>query len=285
MQTYYSYFKCPGTKQMRCPVNAYMFFNHRRIRMPGMNYNLENKVVIVTGGSRGIGLEIVRRLLEQNANVVICGRKQEGLDIATSELNGGDRLLAVAAHIGKEEDVERLFAATLEKFGSVDCLINNVGMNIVTGTLDADPLLWKKIIDSNLTGTFLCSRKAGQIMRDGQKGKIVSITSIAAKRAAPFMGVYGVAKAGIEMMTKVLAQELGPFNVQVNAVAPCMVRTQFSEPFWSNQVVHDEIVKAIPAGRIAEPSDVAHPVLFLCSPGADFISGQTIMVDGGASAV
>ena len=96
---------------------------------------------------------------------------------------------------------------------------------------------------------------------------------------------YGLACCGIEMMTRVLAQELAPFQIQVNAVAPSMVKTGFSQPFWSNQALHDQIVKTIPLGRIPEPSDIAHPVLFLCSSGADFITGHTVMVDGGASAV
>ena len=99
------------------------------------------------------------------------------------------------------------------------------------------------------------------------------------------MGIYGVAKAGIEMMTKVLAQELAPFNVQVNAVAPGMVRTKFSVPFWSNNEIYEHIVKSIPAGRIAETVDVALPVLFFCSRASDFITGQTLMVDGGASVI
>jgi NAD(P)-dependent dehydrogenase (short-subunit alcohol dehydrogenase family) len=99
------------------------------------------------------------------------------------------------------------------------------------------------------------------------------------------MGIYGIAKAGMEMLTRVLAQELAPFKVQVNAVAPCMVKTGFSQPFWGNAELADEIIRTIPLGRIAEPEDVVHPTLFLCSSGADFITGQTIMVDGGASAV
>jgi len=248
-------------------------------------YGLENKVVVVTGASRGIGLEIARLLIEQDARVVICGRKPEGLEAATAALKAGDNLLAIAAHVAKEDDVNTLFDQTLAKFGTVDALINNVGMNIVTGTVDADFGVWKKIVDSNLNGAFLCSRRAGQIMREKQKGKIVSITSIAAQKAAPFMGVYGVAKAGIEMMTRVIAQELAPFNIQANALAPGMVRTKFSEPFWSNPEIYAQIVKTIPAGRIAEPADVAHPALFLCSAAADFITGQTLNVDGGATAV
>ncbi len=253
--------------------------------MGNLSYDLGGKVVVVTGASRGIGLEIARLLVEQDARVVICGRKPEGLAAATDELKAGDNLLAVSAHIAKEDDVNTLFDQTLAKFGTVDALVNNVGMNIVTGTVDADFGVWKKIVDSNLNGAFLCSRKAGQMMREKQKGKIVSITSIAAQKAAPFMGVYGVAKAGIEMMTKVMAQELAPFNIQANAVAPCMVRTKFSEPFWSNPDVYAQVVKTIPLGRIAEPLDVAHPALFLCSSAADFITGQTLNVDGGATAV
>ena len=248
-------------------------------------FDLENRVFVVTGGSRGIGFEIARMLLDQQAKVVICGRKKEGLDEAAGRLNAPDRLKTVQAHVAKKDEVDRLFAAVIEAYGRMDALINNVGMNIATGLVDAEPGLWNKIIDSNLTGTFLCSRKAGQIMREQKSGKIVSISSIAARRSAPFMGIYGIAKAGIDMMTKVLAQELAAFNIQVNAVAPGMVKTKFSEPFWSNDEFYKQIVKTIPLGRIAEPVDVALPVLFLCSPAADFITGQTLIVDGGASAV
>jgi len=253
--------------------------------MGNLSFNLDDKVFVVTGGSRGIGLEIARLLLDQNARVVICGRKQEGLDEAARQLDGGDRLVAAQAHVAKAEDVDRLFENATAAFGSIDGLVNNVGMNIATGAVDADPGLWNKIIDSNLNGTYLCSRKAGQIMRGQNKGKIVSLSSIAGRRSAPFMGIYGVAKAGIEMMTKVMAQELAAFNIQVNAVAPCMVRTKFSEPFWSNAEFYDQIVKAIPMGRIAEPAEVAWPVLFLCSEASDFMTGQTLMVDGGSSAI
>jgi 2-deoxy-D-gluconate 3-dehydrogenase len=253
--------------------------------MSTFTVNLSGKVFVVTGGSRGLGLALAQSLLAQGAKVTICGRKPEGLNAAHKALDGGDRLLTVQAHIAEEQSVDALFDQTLETFGGLDGLINNVGMNIVTSATDADPGLWRKIIDTNLNGTFLCARKAGQIMRSHQRGKIVSISSIASRRAAPAMGIYGVAKAGIEMLTRVLAQELAPFNIQVNAVAPCMVRTQFSEPFWSNAELYDLVVKGIPMGRIAEPEDVVGPVLFLCSEAANFITGQTIAVDGGATAI
>lgn len=253
--------------------------------MSNLAYGLDGRVFVITGGSRGIGFEIAKLLIGQNAKVVICGRKKEGLEEAKEALAGGNNIQAIQAHVAKEADVENLFDQALKCFGKVDGLINNVGMNLITSVADADYSLWQKIIESNLNGTFLCSKKAGQIMRNQKRGKIVSISSIAARRSAPAMGIYGIAKAGIEMMTKVLAQELAPFNIQVNAVAPGMVKTKFSEPFWSNKEIYDQIVRTIPLGRIAEPSDVAHPVLFLCSDASDFITGQTIMVDGGASAI
>ena len=253
--------------------------------MRHLSYGLEGDVVVVTGGSRGIGLGLAKQLLAQGARVAICGRKQEGLDAATAELDGGDRLLAIPAHIAKEGDVTRLFDQVVERFGRLDALVNNVGMNLATGVVDTEPALFNKILESNLTGTWLCSRQAARVMQPQKAGRIVNITSLAAHRAAPLMGIYGIAKAAVEMLTKTLAQELGPYNIQVNAVAPCMVRTQFSQPFWSNAELLQEVIKGIPLGRIAETGDVVHPVLFLCSDGAAFITGQTLLVDGGASAV
>jgi len=254
--------------------------------MSGMSYGLEEKVVVVTGGSRGVGLELARNFLAQGARVVICGRKEENLKAAVEKLNSGERLLAVAAHIAKEGDVENLFDTAVRQFGGLDILVNNVGMNLLTASVtDTDLPVWNKIMEGNLTGTFLCARKAARIMREKKRGKIVSISSIAGTRAAPAMGIYGIAKAGVEMLTKVLASELAAFNIQVNAVAPGMVRTDFSKPFWSTPAFHDQIVKAIPAGRIAETADLVPIVLLLASRHTDYITGQTITVDGGASAI
>ncbi|MGQ9843349.1 MAG: SDR family NAD(P)-dependent oxidoreductase [Spirochaetota bacterium] len=251
-----------------------------------LSYNLDGKVALVTGGTRGIGLAIAQELLRQNAKVVICARKQEGLDNAKKLLNAGDNLVTCVAHIAKEDDVNALVDTAVKAFSKIDILINNVGMNLPTGSLiDVELSVWQKIIDSNLTGTFLVSKKVGAIMRQQKSGTIVSISSIAGHFASPGMNAYGIAKAGIEMMTKNLALELAPFNVQVNAVAPGIVRTDFSKPFWSNDAIHDMIVKNIPMGRIAEVDEVVHPVLFLASSGACYITGQTILIDGGASII
>ncbi len=251
-----------------------------------MKFDLKDKIALVTGASRGIGLDIAKNLLDEGAIVFICGRKQEGLDSARQTLGNPDTLFTIQAHIGKPDDVEALFTAVEQQAGHLDILINNVGMNLITpGVADLDPGLWQKIIDTNLTGTFLVSRRAAAMMRTRSKGKIVTISSIAGTRATPGMGIYGIAKAGIEMLTKVLAAEMAMFNIQVNAVAPAMVRTQFSKAFWENEELLAHVTSTIPMKRIAEIEDVVQPVLFLASQGSSYITGQTLMVDGGATAV
>ncbi len=238
---------------------------------------------IVTGGSRGVGLEMARELLRQKAKVVICARKQEGLDQAVAELGVEEDLLPVMAHIAKEDQVDNLFNLTMNRFGRVDVLVNNVGMNLMTeSVVEVNYDQWQKIVDSNLNGTFLCSSRAARIMKEQKSGKIINISSVAGQKATPAMGIYGVAKSGVDMLTRVLASELAGHNIQVNAVAPAMVKTDFSKPFWSNPDVYQEIVKGIPMGRIAEPEEIVHPVLFLASGGASFMNGQTLIVDGGS---
>lgn len=250
-----------------------------------MNYNLKDKVCLVTGGSRGIGLELAKTLVAESAKVIICGRKQENLDQAAQQL-GSDNLTTIASHIAKPDQVEQMFEQIKEQFGGLDILFNNVGMNLMTPQIaELAPEMWQKIMDSNLTGTFLVSRKAAAMMQEKKSGKIITVSSVAAKKATPGMGIYGIAKAGMEMMTKVLASELAAHNIQVNAVAPAMVRTDFSKPFWSNDEFLAYVTKSIPMGRIAEPMEVVHPALFLASEGASYITGQTLIVDGGSTAV
>lgn len=244
------------------------------------------KSALVTGGSRGLGLAIAAALAEKGARVAICGRKQENLDAAVRELEAkGLKALARQAHMGKAEQVDALFEEIRESFGRLDILVNNVGMNLPTPSVaDLDEGLWDKILEGNLKSAFLASRRAVPLMKGQGGGRIVNISSIAARKAAPGMGVYCVAKAGLEMLTRVLAKELASDRISVNAVAPGMIRTGFSKPFWGNEALLADLTAAIPMGRIAETEDVVGAVLFLCSSWAEYITGEVVNVDGGAMA-
>ncbi|RJR48261.1 MAG: SDR family oxidoreductase [Desulfobacteraceae bacterium] len=254
--------------------------------MSGMEMDLSGKVALVTGGSRGIGMAIAMAMAEKGAKVVISGRKQENLDRAAAEFKKQNlQVLAVSANAGQAGQVDSLFNEVDRNFDGIDILVNNVGTNILTPSVaEADEALFDKLMETNLKSAFLASGQAAKRMKRRGGGKIVNISSIAARKAARGMGIYCVAKAGLEMLTKVLAQELAPDHINVNAVAPSVVKTKFSQPFWSNESILNEILKTIPMGRIAETSDVVGAVLFLSSSLSDFITGGVIDVDGGSMA-
>lgn len=251
--------------------------------MAGMSFDLSGKAALVTGGSRGLGKDIATAMAQKGARVTVCGRKQDNLDQAMEEFSGkGLDVLSQAADVGKSEQVRGLIGFVEENHGKLDILVNNVGMNILTPSLvEADESLWDKIIQTNLKGTFLVSKQTVPLMKNAGGGKIINISSIAARKAARGMGIYCVAKAGVEMLTRVLAVELAADNIQVNGVSPGMVKTKFSQPFWENEELLKELAQSIPAGRIAETKDVVGTVLFLASGASDFVNGEIITVDGG----
>jgi 2-deoxy-D-gluconate 3-dehydrogenase len=254
--------------------------------MGAWNIDLAGKVALITGGSRGLGKAIALAMADHGAKVVICGRKQENLDKAVEDVRKADpEVMALQAHAGKGDQVAALMRSVDERHGRLDILINNVGTNILTPSVaEADEGLWDKLMETNLKSAFLAVSHAYPLMKKAGKGKIVNISSIAARRAARGMGIYGVAKAALEMLTRVLAVELAPDRICVNAVAPCVVRTRFSQPFWSNERLLKEITATIPMGRIAEPADVVGAVLYLASNLADFVTGEIVTVDGGSMA-
>ncbi len=241
----------------------------------------ENKRVLVTGGSRGIGLGLAGHFVSQGARVAICGRKEVNLQKAKEEIGN---LLALPANLGKAEEVEKLFDRLRSEFGGLEILVNSVGMNIFTpSTVEAEVALWDKIMDSNLKSAFMCCRQAFPLMKE-KGGSIINISSIAAQRASPGMGIYGIAKAGINMLTNVLAKELASYGIRVNALAPGVVETDFSKPFWSDAAILKEILKGVPQGRIAKIEDVVQAVDFLASEKSGYLTGEIISLCGGAEA-
>jgi dehydrogenase/reductase SDR family protein 4 len=251
-----------------------------------VDIDLAGKVAVITGGSRGLGKDIAAAMARRGAQVTICGRKQENLDKAIEAFKKDDlEIVGFPANVGKADQVEALFQDVDKRFGKVDILVNNAVMNIFTPSVaEVDEGLWDKTLETNLKGPFLTIKYALNLFKNAGGGKIINITSIAARKAAIGMGIYCVAKAGVEMLTKVLALELARAGIRVNAVAPGMVKTQFSMPFWSNEDLLKEITKSIPLGRIAEIDDVVGAVLFLASDMSNYITGEIITVDGGSTA-
>jgi len=254
--------------------------------MAEKDIDLTGKVALVTGGSRGLGRDIALAMAERGAHMAICGRKRENLDQAREEFTKrGLEVLSRDANVSKSDEVRALIQAVNEKSGRLDILVNNVGTNILTPSVaEADEGLWDKIMATSLKSAFLVSSHAVALMKKTGGGKIINISSIAARKASRGMGIYCVAKAGLEMLTRVMAVELAADHINVNAVAPSMIRTAFSQPLWSNEGLYHEILKTIPMGRVAETNDVVGAVLFLASELSEFITGEVVTVDGGSMA-
>jgi dehydrogenase/reductase SDR family protein 4 len=249
--------------------------------------SLAGKSAIVTGGRRGIGRAIALALVEAGADVALGDRVVEDgeLEAVAAEIKKmGRRSLAVQADITQKADVDGLVQKTLAEFGTVDLLVNNAAMNIRAPLLELKEEGWDRVIDTDLKGYYLCSQAAGKVMVSQKRGNIINIASTAAMDTAPQMGAYCIAKAGVVMLTRILAIELSPFNIRVNAVAPSLVKTKFSQPLWAEAETLKRIESEIPLGRLAEPEDIVGPVLFLASEDSAYITGHTIVVDGGSIA-
>lgn len=244
---------------------------------------LKDKVIVVTGASRGIGEAIARACIEGGARVVLASRKQADLDRVAASLPA-ERAIAVACHTGKAEEVEALFGKAVERFGKVDGLVNNAATNPHFGPLvDTPDAAIDKTIEVNVRGYFYCARAFVRRAR-GQTpggGSIVNIASVAGLRAAPMQGIYGMTKAAVISMTQTLAFELGSSAIRVNAIAPGLVETKFAAALVGNPMLRDHIVNRTPLARHAQPVEIAGAAVYLLSDAASFTTGSVMVVDGG----
>jgi NAD(P)-dependent dehydrogenase (short-subunit alcohol dehydrogenase family) len=249
------------------------------------NYSLKGKVAIVTGGSRGIGRAIALGFAEAGADVAVASRTSADLEKVVKEIEAkGRRALAVQTNIAVKSEVDNMVAKTLDKFGTIDILVNNAAINVMRPLVDLREDGWDKVMNVDLKGYFLCSQAAAKVMMDKKRGNIINIVSTGAAKAAPGLGAYSIAKAGVVMLTKLLAVELASSNIRANAIGPYLVKTAFSQPMWSNPELLKSLEASIPLGRIAEAEDVASVAVFLASDASCYITGQTIFLDGGTLA-
>ena len=254
--------------------------------MAEVSFDLSGRVAVVTGGSRGIGRSIALGLAEYGADVVVASRKQEDLDVVAGEIRGlGRKAAAIATHMRNQEDIDRLVRATLDQFGKIDILVNNAATNPYFGPLvDMEERSWDQIITVNLKGYFLLSQAVARGMRERGSGNIINVASTGGKKASPGLGCYSISKAGVIMLTQVLAQELGQYGIRVNAIAPGIVQTKFAEALWSNEEILSHTIQATPLGRIGQPEEMAGVVVWLASDASSYVTGQTVVLDGGQSA-
>jgi dehydrogenase/reductase SDR family protein 4 len=254
--------------------------------MPQPSFDLTGKLAVVTGGSRGIGREIALGFANYGADVVVASRKQEDLDAVAEEIRKlGRKSAAIATHMRNKEDIERLVKSTLDQFGKIDILVNNAGTNPYFGPfLEMEERTWDMVMDTNLKGYYLLAAAVAKGMIERKSGNIINMASLGGKRASPGLGVYSISKAGVIMLTQVLAQELGPYGIRVNAVAPGIVQTRFAKALWSNEAILSKTVEQSPLHRIGQPEEMAGVCIWLASDASTFVTGQTIVLDGGQSA-
>ena len=246
-------------------------------------FSLQGKNAIITGGTRGIGLAIAGGFLEAGATVTICSRKQESIDSAMAELSDHQETLqAVSAHVGKADALPQLLEAAEEKFGPVNILVNNAGTNPYYGPiLDSDVTAWDKTMEVNLRGPYLLSQLVARKMIEHGSGAILNIASIAGLTASPMQGIYSVTKAGLIMLTKVLARELGTQGIRVNCICPGVVKTRLSQALWSDPETEKHYAAMKALGRIGETDELVGAAIYLSSDASSFTTGATLTIDGG----
>jgi dehydrogenase/reductase SDR family protein 4 len=249
-------------------------------------FELNGKVALVSGASKGIGEAIARGLAEFGARVVVSSRKQDAVDkVAEAFMADGLEATGIAANMGRIEDIHALVDKTVETYGGIDIIVNNAATNPVFGPIqDTEERAFDKILDVNLKGPFELCKKAYPILKQRGGGSIIHISSIGGIRPEAGIGIYSVSKAAINNLTLAMAQDWGPDNIRVNSICPGLIKTKFSEALWGNEEIMQRFLKHIPLRRAGTTDDVTGLAVFLASDAAAYCTGSLYMVDGGYSA-
>lgn len=249
-----------------------------------MELSLKNKVVLITGASRGIGHAAAIGLAEAGADLAIASRKLPDLEKVAAEIKKlGRKCVPIAAHVGRIEEINSLVKKVLDEFGKIDILVNNAATNpSMASAMDIDDRAWDSIMNLNLKGLFFLSQAVARTMKEKGGGKIINIASIAGI-SPDILAVYSISKAGVIMATKVMAQQWGQYNIRVNTVAPGLTKTKFSEALWGNPDILNIAMSRTPLARPAEPEEMVGAIIFLASDASSYVTGQVIAVDGGTT--
>lgn len=244
---------------------------------------LENQVAIVTGGAQGIGRAIALGLAREGADIVVADLQlDKGAETAGEIKVLGRQALALRVDVSRLADIAMMVEKTQEAFGRLDILVNNAGIALPTPFLLTTEEQWDKIIDVNLKSTFFCIQTAAQVMKENGRGKIVNLASTSSFVAGREEVPYAVSKAGVRMLTAAASVELAPYHINVNAIAPGLIETPLTaKHFPSPEALEARVTAKAPLGRVGQPEDLVGAVVFLCSPEADYVTGHTLVVDGG----
>lgn len=247
------------------------------------SFSLSGKVALVTGGSRGIGRAIAVGLAKFGADVAVTSRKLPDLEEAAAEIKGlGRRSMAVATHVGRIDEIQNLVPKVKDELGRIDILVNNAGTNpTMDSAINIEERAWDSIMNLNLKGLFFLSQAVARLMKEQGGGKIINVASVAGI-TPDILPVYSISKAGVIMATKVMAQQWAQYNIRVNAIAPGLVKTRFSEALWSNPDIAQSVMTRTPLQRIAEPDEMVGAAIFLASDASSYVTGHVLVVDGGS---
>lgn len=247
-----------------------------------MEFCFKNKVVLITGGSRGIGQAIALKMAQAGADVAIASRKISDLEKVAEEINKtGGKCLPFAAHIGRMDEISSLVQNVVKEFGKIDILINNAGTSpTMAPAIEIDERAWDSIINLNLKGLFFLSQAVARVMKEKGGGKIINISSTAGI-TPDILPIYSISKAGVNMATKVMAKEWAIYNIRVNAIAPGITKTRFSEAIVNNKDILNIAMSRTPLGRPAEPEEMVGAVMYLASDESSYVTGQVLVIDGG----
>ncbi len=247
-----------------------------------VDLSLDGRVALITGGSRGIGRATALAFAEAGADVVVSSRKLPDLEKVAEEINStGRRCVAIASHIAKIDESRKLVDKIMAEFGRIDILFNNAGTNPYHGPLmEAEEWAWDVTMNVNLKGHFFLSQFVARIMKEQGGGVIINTSSVAGLRAGS-LNIYGVTKAALKMLTECMAKEWGQYGIRVNAIAPGVIKTRLSEVLWKEPDAAQRAAQGAALLRLGEPEEVAALVTFLASDASNFITGETIVIDGG----